>query len=383
MDNMKTDNNVERVLNNQNPSGIVYAPNYWQWFSHHQNHGTLPAELKSCTSQLDMIKYLGLDVFSRNVYCRQDEYWFGGICEEYFDGIEVEVTESIEKQNKITDKKYHLRKGILTEQLQYVFTESTVVQKKFLITDYNEQSRLLEQFVACRKWDFREARYVTIKEKVGEEGMVIVGDFFSPLKMLHLVMGPILSVYFLMEEPDFAKSLLDLHEKAQLDLVRQVVSRGVKVIMAMDNLDTMFHPPDFVEQYSASFYTKASAICHEFGAKFFIHACGNQRENLPLIAGYGVDGLEGVAFPPLGNVELDEAMRLTPDHFIISGGISAMETRYLTSRQMVFSYVNDLFLKMKPYTNRFIFSASCNTSVDAKWETIKHFRDAWLEYKDC
>jgi uroporphyrinogen-III decarboxylase len=186
-----------------------------------------------------------------------------------------------------------------------------------------------------------------------------------------------------MEEPEFGKRLIDLHEKAQLDVVTQCVSKGVKAVMAMDNLDTMFHPPDYVQDYSASFYEKASAICHAHGAKFFIHACGNQKENLPLIASCGVDGLEGVAFPPFGNVELDEAMRLTPDHFIITGGISAMETRDLKSREAVFSYVKNLFERMKPYRNRFMFSASCNTPIDTKWETIKHFRDAWFEYKNC
>jgi len=294
----------------------------------------------------------------------------------------MEVVTAFENRNKITDKKYYFRTGMLTEQLQYIFNESTIVQKKFLITDYNEQSRLLEQFVSLRKWEFKESRYLTTMEEVGDAGIVIVGDVHSPLKMLHLLMGPVLSVYFLLEQPDFAKSLLDLHEKAQLDLVRQVVSKGVKAIMAMDNLDTMFHPPDFVGQYSASFYEKASTICHEYGAKFFIHACGNQKANLPLIASYGVDGLEGVAFPPLGDVELDEAMKLTPDHFIITGGISALETRDLTSKQMVLRYVKELFLKMKPYKNRFIFSSSCNTPIDAKWETIKYFRDAWMEYKE-
>jgi uroporphyrinogen-III decarboxylase len=212
---------------------------------------------------------------------------------------------------------------------------------------------------------------------------VVVGDFFSPLKMLHLAMDPIHSVYFLMEEPEFAKRLIDLHEKAQLDVVTQCVNKGVKAVMAMDNLDTMFHPPDYVQEYSASFYQKASTICHANGAKFFIHACGNQKENLPLIASCGVDGLEGVAFPPFGNVELDEAMRLTPDHFMLTGGISAMETRDLKSREAVFSYVKNLFERMKPYQNRFMFSASCNTPIDTKWETILHFRDAWLEYKDC
>ena len=375
-------NNILGLINNQNPSGIVYAPNYWQWFSHHQNHGLLPDEIKHCQTQLDLINYLGLDVFSRNIYCKQDDYWFGGICDEYFDGIEVESVTTFENKDKITDKKYHLKAGVLDEQLRYIFNDSTIIQKKFLVTEYTEQAYLLEQFVASRKWTFNQSKFETYRQKVGENGVVVVGDFFSPLKMLHLVMNPVQTVYFLMDQPEYAKTLLDLHENAQLDIIKQCVSNGVKAIMSMDNLDTMFHSPDFVEAYSSSFYKKASAICHEHGAKFFIHACGNQRENLPLIASYGVDGLEGVAFPPLGNVELDEAMRLTPDHFIITGGISAMELRDLKSRAEIFSYVKNLFEKMKPYKNRFMLSASCNTPIDTKWETILHFRDAWLEYKN-
>lgn len=375
--------NVDLILQNQTPSSIVFAPNYWQWFAHHKNHGILPDEIKHCQTQLDMINFLGLDVFSRNIYSRQDDYWFGGICEEYFDGIEVETSSFIENEDKITNKKYNSKAGILTEQLRYVFNESTVVQKEFLITDYMEQTGLLEQFVASRKWRFNKPAYTAIQQKVGHAGRVIAGEFFSPLKMLHLVMDPIQTVYFLMEKPEFAKSLLDLHENAQLDLVKQCVNGGVKVIMAMDNLDTMFHSPDYVENYSASFYEKASTICHAAGAKFFIHACGNQKENLPIIASCGVDGLEGVAFPPFGNVELDEAMQLTPAHFIITGGISAIQTRDLKTKDEVFKYVKNLFERMKPYKNRFVFAPSCNTPIDTSWDTIKQFRDAWLEYKDC
>lgn len=374
--------NVERVLRNQNPSGIVFAPNYWQWFSHHQNHGTMPDEIKHCETQLDMINWLGLDVFSRNIYCKQDEYWFGGICEELFDGVEVKSTTHVEHGNKITEKEYRFSSGVLTEQISYVFKESTIVQTKFLITDYTEQASLLVQFLASRKWKFNPMKFEAIRNKVGGKGVVVVGDFFSPLKMLHIVMNPVQTVYFLMDHPEFAKSLLEIHERAQLDLVKQCVSKGVKVVMSMDNLDAMFQPPDYVEAYSASFYKKASAVCHDQGAKFFVHACGNQKENLPLIASYGVDGLEGVAFPPLGNVELDEAMQMTPDHFIITGGISAMETSGLNTKEEIFSFVRNLFGKMRPYQNRFMFSASCNTPFDTKWESIKLFRDAWLEYKD-
>jgi uroporphyrinogen-III decarboxylase len=200
--------------------------------------------------------------------------------------------------------------------------------------------------------------------------------------MLHLVMGPVNAVYFLMERPDEAQVLMKLHEEAQLDCLKETVNSGVKVVMAMDNLDTMFHPPDYVEKYSASFYSRASEICHTASAKFFIHACGQQKDNLRLISSYGVDGLEGVASPPLGDVLPEEVMEYTQDHFIMTGGISAFETRDLKTRKDVFRYVEKLFGTMVKYRNRFIFSSSCNTAINTRWETIKDFRDAWLNYRD-
>jgi uroporphyrinogen-III decarboxylase len=195
-------------------------------------------------------------------------------------------------------------------------------------------------------------------------------------------MGPVNSVYFLMEHPKKAEHLLKIHETTQLNCILQCVENNVKVVMSMDNLDAMFHPPDYVRAYSESFYRKASSICHAHDALFFIHACGQQKANLKLISSYRVDGLEGVAFPPLGDVELDDAMRETDPEFIITGGISAMETRNLKTKREVFSYVENLFRKMAQYRNRFIFSSSCNTAIDASWETILWFRDAWMKYRN-
>jgi uroporphyrinogen decarboxylase len=156
----------------------------------------------------------------------------------------------------------------------------------------------------------------------------------------------------------------------------------VRVMMSMDNLDALFQPPQFVEQYSAVYYEKASRLCHAHDSLFFIHACGKQKANLKLIASLGVDGLEGVAFPSLGDVELDEAMRLSGDRLIVTGGISAMEFDRLNSRQAVFDYVAGLVRRMTPYAHRFILSASCTTPYSASWEMLRHFRDAWSEHAE-
>jgi hypothetical protein len=51
---------VKSVLERKTPPRIVYAPNYWQWFAHHQSHGLLPPELAQCQTQLDLIRHPGL-----------------------------------------------------------------------------------------------------------------------------------------------------------------------------------------------------------------------------------------------------------------------------------------------------------------------------------
>ena len=370
---------IDKILNRETPERIIYAPNYWQWFAHHANHGILPEEIRHCTSQLEMIRHLGLDVFSRNVYCDQRRAWYGGLADERWDGIEATVEEEQRGEDTFFHKTYRTKSGELTERLQYVFEESTLVQTEFLIDDYMSQLPVLREFVAGRRWSFNAERYREEQEKAGPDGVVVAGELHSPLKMLHYLANPVQTTYMLVDREPEVREIFALHEESQLELVRQMAEAGVPAMMSMDNLDTMFHPPRYVEQYSASFYERAAEICHRHGSLFLIHACGNQKANLPLISSLGVDGLEGVAYPPLGDTQLEEAFEMTHDGFIITGGISGIETRNLASRDDVFRYVEDLFARVRPYANRFMFSASCNTPIDARWETLVQFRDAWRD----
>ncbi len=371
---------IRKILNREDPGYIVNAPNYWQWFAHQKNHGILPDELNRCNSQLDMINHLGLGVFSRNIYCNQQDYWFGGLLKENWDGVEYSVKKEKDHNDPITIKTYKTKKGELSERLRYVFDESTVVQEKFLSQNNDGDLNILEEILKSLSYTFLKSRYQNEQNIVGNQGIVVAGEVYSPLKMLHIFLGPIESTYLLYDDEPRAIALMSIHEENQLNAIRQMVEAGVPVIMAMDNLDSQFHPPSYVEKYSASFYKRASDICHEYGASFFIHACGNQKDNIKIISDLGVDGLEGVAFPPLGDVELDEVMKQTHDRFIVTGGITAIETSTLKSRGEIFSFTRELFERMKPFRNRFIYSASCNTAIDTDWETIQDFRDAWQEY---
>lgn len=373
-------NPVRAVLQRKRPARFVYAPNYWQWLAHQQNHGRLPPEIARCQTQLELIRHWGLDVFSRNLYCDQQRAWFGGLADEVLDDGDCLVDERMDGRDRVISKTYHTSRGTLTERLRYLFSESTLVQEKFLLDDPPNQIAAFEALVAGRRWQFAPERHRKEQNAVGAEGVVVAGELFSPLKLLHLAAGPVNTTFLLHDHADRLRSILTAHEHAQLDLVRQMAEAGVPALMAMDNLDTVFHTPRYVEQFSARFYEQASRLCHEHHSAFFIHACGQQKANLALIDSLGVDGLEGVAFPPLGDVTLEEAMTATSDRFIVTGGISAMETRNLKTHDEVFDYVRRLFETMRPWAHRFILSASCNTAIDARWETLIHFRDAWREF---
>ena len=373
---------VSRVLRRDRPDRFVYAPNYWQWFTHHRNHGLLPPELRECGSQLDLIRHLGLDVFSRNLYCDPTQCWFGGLAEEVFSGVELAVVRHTEGRDIITERTYRTRAGTLTERLRFIFAGSTLVQEKFLLEDFDREADAFEALVAGRRWRFHRELFERRQREVGEDGLVNAGELFSPLKLLHLAAGADNAVFLLEDHPDRCAAWMRLHEEAQLDLVRQMLAGGVSAMIAMDNLDSAFHTPRYVESCSASFYERAAALCRAAGAVFFIHACGRQRAVLPLIAALGVDGLEGVAYPPLGDVQLDEAMRLSGERLIITGGISAVETEKFQTRDQVLRYVEELFGRLEPYRRRFMLSASCNTSTRTPWPVIVWFRDAWLEFRN-
>jgi hypothetical protein len=368
------------LLERRRSGRIIYAPNLWQWFAHQRNHGLLPPEIAHCRSQLDVIRHLGLDVFSRNIYCDQQRRWFGGLAEEVWDGLKVREEVHGEGSDRVVTRRYATRQGELTERWRYVWAESTLVQEVFALDHAVEPLQALEELLRARRWRFRSERYAEEQERVGKDGLVIAGELFSPLKALHLLAGAVNATYLIADEKSRVRELLALHEAAHLDLTRQMAAAGVPVLMAMDNLDTAFHTPGYVDEFSASFYEQASAMAHQHGSALLIHACGRQRANLRRIDALGVDGLEGVAFPPLGDVELDEALRLTSDRFLITGGISAFQTRELRTREQVFAYVRQLLDRVRPWAHRFILSASCNTAIDTPWESLKHFRDAWREF---
>jgi uroporphyrinogen-III decarboxylase len=101
---------------------------------------------------------------------------------------------------------------------------------------------------------------------------------------------------------------------------------------------------------------------------------------MPLVGEARVDCLEGLTPPPMGNVPLAEARRMTGyDNFTVNGGMDAPHLEIVENAEsQLHEYVRGLFASMADMRH-FIFASSCTTPLLTPWENLAYFRDAARE----
>ncbi len=368
--------NILAVLERRAPERAVFAPNIWQWFEYHKLHGKLHPEIADCTTQLEVIRRLGADLFSRNLLTRARTQWIGGHSSVRYSKVQVEE----KHEGDFRTITYRTPNGDLSEKFRFEREGCTLVQEEFLFKDFDREFPALKALLEDMELVFDEPSFSELEREVGEAGVVMVGETTCPLKQLHFMARADNSIYLLFDHEAQMMELMEIYAARALGLIEQVVAAGARAVCSMDNLDSLFYSPDMFDRYCADFYRRAAELCHRGGAAFFIHACGRQRSILGRVIDCGVDGLEGIAFPPLGDVELDEA-RGAGERFIAAGGLSALQLEGEVTQARADEYVKTLFARMRPF-ERFIFGMSCNTSILTSWDTLRRYRDAWLKYRE-
>jgi uroporphyrinogen-III decarboxylase len=163
-------------------------------------------------------------------------------------------------------------------------------------------------------------------------------------------------------------------------LESMVDNPDAQVFISLDNLDSAFYSPRFYKDFCQSFFTRAAEIVHRRNKIFVVHACGRNRTLMPLVGEAQVDCLEGLTPPPMGNVPLAEARRMTAyDRFTVNGGMDAPHLEIMEDAEIrLHEYVRALFASMAD-RRHFIFASSCATPLPTPWENLVWCRDAARE----
>lgn len=381
----------ERVLaafRGEKPDCVPFCPNIYYWFYHHLITGRLPAEVARAQHPFDVLRFLGADILARwDTQYATREFFTGGEYYEEFGGATAIERPAVTAFNIYPPHKSVRRQKLVTPYgaLTQTWTFSEQAGADFISEywwkDWSEYEAV-RFMLESTQYVFDAGEFRRWRERAGEDGVVMVHLTQSPLKTFHWLAGAENASLFLMDHPEEMKNLAGIHEEKALALLAGIADNpDAEVFVSRDNLDSAFYPPYFYKDYCDSFFTRAADIIHSRGKIFVVHACGRNRVLLPLVGRSGVDCLEGLTPPPMGDVELSEARRLAGnDSYVVNGGMDAPHLELGADAETgLHEYTRGLLESMGD-KRRLIFASSCSTPVLTPWENLIYFRDAVREY---
>lgn len=116
------------------------------------------------------------------------------------------------------------------------------------------------------------------------------------------------------------KIITDLEAKLRA-LVPQMAVLPGDLLLAADNLDVQYISPRVFGERLGPSYAATVAAAHESDKRLIVHIGGPGRRLAPLLAGVGVDGIEGIAGPPHGDATLAEAREACGPRIVLWGGV--------------------------------------------------------------
>ncbi|MEM1544804.1 MAG: uroporphyrinogen decarboxylase family protein [Candidatus Bathyarchaeia archaeon] len=336
---------VMAVLRGELPDRVPFSPNIGQWFDFHRHNGTLPEELQNCKDELDAMLALGCDIFSRRL-----GNFVKTVCHEH-----ETVTESL--GDGWTKTTIRTTVGSVSKLEKFERESWTTYTYEHFIKDFENDFPVLQFVIEHSEWAFDEKAFLEVDKRVGDNGVVIVPFFQSPIKLLHNWAGQEAATFLMLDFPKECYRLFEVFTAKVAEVAKQAAKSPAQVFCTMDNLDSLFHSPPLFRQFALPFYQKLSEIFHAEGKWLFSHACGRLWALRELISEAGLDGCEGIPHPPIGDLPLHEAKRIHKG-FITVGGMTAHETEISgdNARDRIFAYVQNLFAQMQPL-DRFIFSS--------------------------
>lgn len=169
--------------------------------------------------------------------------------------------------------------------------------------------------------ELRQARTM-----IGEE-LSLHGSAYSPEDYLIDLLGAEDAMLALLTEPEKTHALLQRFAAAVAGHTREQIAAGVDAInVSAPWSGQRFISPGLYRDLIAPAQTIVAQACREAGVPSYCHTCGAIDDRLELIIDTGFNGVECLDPPPLGNVELADAVARIGQRAFIKGNIDPVHT---------------------------------------------------------
>jgi len=175
----------------------------------------------------------------------------------------------------------------------------------------------------------------TVLEAVGDR-LSVHGEVFSPFTQLMERAGYEGGLMALLTDADKCHAILQRYAEGASALARLQAARGVDAVL----ISSAFAGGGFIsrsmyEQFVMPYETQVATAIKQAGVKAYTHTCGAIGDRLDLMAATGIDGVDTMDPPPLGNTDLAEAKQQIGDKLFLKGNIDSVNILLQGTEQMV------------------------------------------------
>jgi len=217
-------------------------------------------------------------------------------------------------------------------------------------------------------------------EKAGQE-FSVHGEVRSPFDHFLNLTGMEDGLCALMDDPEKCQEVLSETTKWSVALAQAQVRRGAAAIkLSSPFAGSAFLSREMYSDFILPFEGQVAQAVRDAGVPIYTHTCGAIGDRLDLMADVGVSGIECLDPPPLGDVDIDEAVDLLQNKIFIKGNLDPVNTLLRGDSDSVRADVGTV-LNAADKTNGFILSSACSVAPPTPPDNMKLMVELCHEYQ--
>ncbi len=259
-------------------------------------------------------------------------------------------------------------KEIDPEKLHYIDPYNLTEISYPFTWDFEDFERSKESFFPPYIHDILEK----VIEKVGDDLSIHV-EVFSPFSQFLELLNYENALMALLDDPDKVHACLKNLTKGAIEFGISQAKEGADAILISSAFSgSGFISRDTYEEFVLPYEKELiSEIKAEIDIIIFTHTCGGIGDRLDLMMESGLDGIDTLDPPPLGTVELEDALLETRGKIFIKGNIDAVNTLLLGNENTVDSVVENK-MNIAKEGGGYILSTACSIAPPTKPSLIEH-----------